>query len=139
MRFPSKTIAFFDFIIIALSFIFVYLLRYGCYRNIFTLHIIVYSVIILFTFFVFRLYEPERNTRYRELILFTVFALVVSTGLIALFIIYLLNLDFARFVFFTTILLLVFLVPTFHYAITKIAKKTYPSIKVYLFGKKTVV
>ncbi len=136
MRFPSKLIAFFDLLIVIFSFIVVYLLRYGTYKNVFTLHIIIYSIIILFNFFVFRLYEAERNTRYRELVMFTLFSLIISTALIALFVIYLLNLDFARFVFFTTIILLTFVIPTFHYFITKSLKRTYPSIKIYLFGKK---
>ncbi len=136
MKYPSKLLAFFDFLILTVSFVTVYFMRYGLYRNVFTLHILIYSSIILFTFFVFRLYEPSRNLRYRELFLFTLFSLAVSTAVIALVIIYLLNLDFARFVFFTTIIALSFIIPTFHFIVTKSLKKAYPPINVYIFGNK---
>jgi lipopolysaccharide/colanic/teichoic acid biosynthesis glycosyltransferase len=136
MKFPSKTIAFFDFIIVLLSFVGVYFLRYGLYKNVFTLPILIYSVIIIFSFFVFRMYEPFRNFKFRELFLFTLFSLAVSTAIISLFIIYLLNLDFARFVFFTTVIFLNFIIPSFHFFITKILKKASPPIKIYLFGSK---
>lgn len=124
----------FDYFITLSIFIFVTLVRYGEVNSNRFSNILVFSFVMVFFFMTFRIYSIERNTKFNELLVFTAIANLFSTTFLALIYFYFLKINFARFVFFTSILLDTFAVPTFHLIFTRVLKAHITPEKVLIVG-----
>ncbi len=108
-----------DYFITLLIFVFVTFARYGEVSSKRFEDILVFSFVMIFFFVTFRIYSIERNTKFNELLIFTAIANLFSITFLSLIYFYFLKIDFARFVFFTSILLDTLIIPVFHFTLTK--------------------